>query len=187
MRIIGISGKAGSGKDYIAENYIKKLFPNSLTLAFADQIKINCMVKYNLSVEEVYGNKTQKVREQLQQEGTENGRDMIDADIWCKYLKAWIDMYRYKNNIETFIITDVRFENEAKFIQQLGGVVIRVHAPKRNAERYILENLNKQQLEHSSETSLDTFHFEHIIYNDPENDVCQQFEKLKNILRSINL
>jgi hypothetical protein len=52
---IGISGKMGTGKDYIIENYIKlyienKLNKKCLILSFADMIKVNLMVHHNINM-----------------------------------------------------------------------------------------------------------------------------------------
>ena len=63
MRIvIGVTGKLGSGKDYITNHVIipviEKIKYRYLQCAFADQIKVNVMTKNNISYNDVYENKT---------------------------------------------------------------------------------------------------------------------------------
>ena len=78
------------------------------------------------------------IRELLQLFGTEVGR-VISPNIWVDCL-----LKDYKN-INNWIITDVRFENEAEAIKALGGVVIRID-----------RNLGAKD-NHVSETALDSF------------------------------
>ena len=62
MKVIGITGKLGSGKDYITNNVIipvlNKMNYRYLQCAFADQIKVNVMSKNNIRYEDLYENKT---------------------------------------------------------------------------------------------------------------------------------
>jgi hypothetical protein len=62
-------------------------------------------------------------REALQQMGTEAGRNVYHPDIWTRALERRITS---SNDKSDFVITDVRFNNEAKLIRQLGGRVIEV-------------------------------------------------------------
>jgi len=165
MLIIGLSGKMGSGKDFIASNYIipflreqLKLFP--LKMAFSDQLKVNVMTKYNISFNDVYQHKTDQTRQLLQQEGTENGRNKHGQDVWIKHLDAWTHVYRSRG-IDAVILSDVRFRNEVEYIKSKGGLVIRVDAPERNEKRLrddsggCIETYNRIK-NHSSECDLDT-------------------------------
>ena len=69
--IIGISGKLGTGKSFYSKfiiDYIRTNFPNEpvLELAFADQIKVNTIVKHNTPRHQVYTQKTDQSRRLLQ-------------------------------------------------------------------------------------------------------------------------
>jgi hypothetical protein len=55
----------------------------------------------------------------LQLMGTEAGRNVFHTDIWVISL---LNRSRGKN----VVVTDVRFQNEIKYIQDNGGVIIRV-------------------------------------------------------------
>ena len=138
--IIGISGKMGTGKDYIAENYImpyieNKLKEKCLILSFADMLKINLMVRHDIKLNELYGGrKTQEIRKLLQIEGTEKGRNIYGEDIWVRYLEAWYELHKSRG-IKYIIIPDVRFKNEYDFIKKNNGIVFRINAPNRNEKR----------------------------------------------------
>lgn len=147
MRIIAFSGKAGVGKDYIATKYFKK--PNSLLVSFADQLKVLVMHKYRLNFEDVYVHKPPHIRKILQTFGTEQGRNEQGLDVWCNYLDSWLKIHSYRNNIDTFLITDVRFRNELDWVHRHNGIVIRVVGDR----GWYTENSNIGK--HASETELD--------------------------------
>jgi len=61
----------------------------------------------------------------LQLMGTEVGRDVFHKDFWV--IKAKNEMHKQlSKGVENFVITDVRFPNEIKMIQQEGGILIEV-------------------------------------------------------------
>lgn len=179
--IIGISGKIGSGKDYIAENFIVPWFRmkgvSAQTVAFADQIKINAAAQNDVSIDMMYNNKTTETRKMLQTAGTEQGRNIHGPDIWIKFLEKWIDLWTKKqrkimpaSKPSVYIITDCRFKNEAEWIKSKGGLLLRVVAVDRtfsrvmsesNGDIYTMNSINT----HQSETDLDDMPFEFVIDN----------------------
>lgn len=60
--------------------------------------------------------------------GTDFGRDMLHPELWLRLLAA--DIERMTANGITPVITDVRFENEAAFVRNLGGTLIHVVNPE---------------------------------------------------------
>lgn len=69
------------------------------------------------------------VREVLQFAGTELHRNTWDQDIWVKALMRRIDKFQ-KQFVEVssfFLVTDVRFPNEAQAILARGGTVYLIH------------------------------------------------------------
>lgn len=81
-----------------------------------------------------------------------------------------------------WIITDVRFPNEAKTIKEKGGIVIRVN---RNFEQRKDLEYKEPVLQHPSETSLDNWDFDHIIDN---NGTLEQLkEKVQEMLTKFKL
>jgi hypothetical protein len=181
MIIIGVAGKMGSGKDFICNNVIipvlKKYNQTFLQLAFADQIKVNVMTKKNIKYNDVYVNKTTETRTLLQTEGTEQGRNLVNENIWINYFNNWITIFKNRG-IDNFICTDVRFKNEVDYIKKNGGILIYINAPNRNMSR--LKNESNGNLElfekiksHKSECDLDDLDsnkFDLIINNDPDHD-----------------
>jgi phosphomevalonate kinase len=191
--IIGISGKMGSGKDYVCNNLIipllKKLDKCYLQVSFADQIKINVMAKSDMTFNDVYINKTTYSRKLLQQEGTEFGRNVHGKDIWVKYLDNWISLYKFRG-IENFICTDVRFLNEMEYIKQKGGIVIRIVSKTRNLQRLEFEsngdkNIMNMLQEHPSECDLDNVpddSFDIVIENEIGSDLCEYEDVMYSLL-----
>jgi len=169
--IIGLAGKAGAGKDYIAKHilvpYIEQKQKKSLIISFADQLKINCIMDGYTTYDNVYTRKTAMSRHTLQQYGTERGRDVVSKTIWIDYLNYWTRVLASKNDIDVFIVPDVRFENEVEWIHSQGGVVMRVVSPERTHERMCYESSGtNSNANHVSETQLDTIMLDNVICND---------------------
>ena len=70
--------------------------------------------------------------------GTEAGRDVFHKDIWVASL-----LNRAKGR--DVVVTDVRFQNEIKYIQNSGGFVIRV---KRGEDPDWVEGLSKLTIDY---------------------------------------
>lgn len=161
--IIGVSGKLGSGKDYVTTNVIvpvlMKCCKRYIHLNVADQIKVNVMTKHKVAYCDVYEKKTLESRRMLQSEGTEIGR-ASDEHIWVKYLDNWI-MVHNQRGIDVFVISDIRFQNEFEYVKSNGSsIMIKVVAQQRNMNRLLDEsNGNVEDLEgikcHRSECDLD--------------------------------
>lgn len=182
--IIGLAGKMGCGKNFIAENVIvpllRQMMPerNVMCVAFADQLKINTIVKYGVEHNAVFYKKDDATRRLLQVEGTENGRLKLGEDLWIRYLSEWIKVYKSKG-IQDFIITDVRFKNESSWIKDQGGVVIKVVA----RDLSDTQNVDTTHL-HSSETNIDKITADLVLENnfDGKQHLGQTLESYLNSL-----
>lgn len=76
------------------------------------------------------------IRDILQVIGTDICRTHIKDDIWLQYVKQTI--LTYDGNL---VITDARFENERKFLKELGAVLVLVIRPGyENKSTHISEN-----------------------------------------------
>lgn len=173
--LIAVSGKLGSGKDYIAENLLLPLISTTVSkMAFADHIKINVASQDpNVSLRQcLEGAKSTELRRKLQIAGTENGRGLYGPDIWVSTLENWIRLRRLRDKTpDVVLVTDCRFPNEAKWIEDNGGLLIRVHAPLRNEFALKRESNGCTYTaikEHISETALDEYPFKYTVSNDPE-------------------
>lgn len=134
--ILGIAGGIGVGKDTIAE-YIAKKY-GLRTRAFADDLKNWVAGLFGWGYEHMYGDLKGVVdpkwnispRKALQILGTEGCRALCN-DIWLIKMQDWID--HFLPPTDGLIITDIRFENEASFVRNLGGNVIHVTGPSRGS------------------------------------------------------
>lgn len=121
--VIGITGKARAGKDTVA-GILLEMFPGATKYAFADPLKEGLKSALGLTDEEVHGDLKDTMnklygktnREILQTFGTDWGREMVHQDIWL--LAATRKMPK-----GLVILSDVRFENEAKFVRENGQMI----------------------------------------------------------------
>jgi hypothetical protein len=222
--IIGISGKAGCGKDTIGKiiQYLTSAEHDRLTFEefcalesrwfnfddwqikkFAGKLKLITSILTGIPVESLEDEEIKKswlgeewenhflgfeepytVRLFLQKLGTEAMRDNIHPNVWVNALMAdYKPFYQHEtlascgefklisNDIlPNWIITDVRFPNEAKAIKDRDGILIRVEREGFNAGT------------HPSETALDNYkHFDHIINN--EGSIADLIESVSKILK----
>lgn len=192
MEIIGLLGHQGVGKNYIAEKVLPSVLQDKRTivLAFADHFKIDCICKYNLEYDKVFGKKDFETRKKLQIVGTEEGRDVYGQDIWVKMLESWIKVHNSRG-IKRFIISDVRYQNEVDWIKSLNGIVIKIEAPNRFMARLVsetnndIEKMNKIKF-HQSEKMIDEImNYDNIVNNDIGSDIKNQIKEcacLENFL-----
>lgn len=132
--IIGLGYKARSGKDTVADYLVEH--HGYMRRAFADSLKEACRAIFQLSDEQLYGSLKETVdefwnttpRDILQRVGTEALRVGYHPDVWVMSLKKFIQ----SSNCADWIISDVRFPNEAQAIKDLGGIVVRVDRDNRD-------------------------------------------------------
>jgi phosphomevalonate kinase len=191
-QIFGFSGKLGVGKNYVAEELFYGSLPsNTMIMAFADHFKVDCVSKDDVDFEKVFVKKDEHTRRLLQLRGTEEGRDKYGDDIWIRTIETWIQLY-YQRGIDYFIITDVRFPNEAAWVRSVEGKTFRINAPNRNNKALNEEsNGNPEMLQsiatHVSETALDYYtEFDYVINNDygEESNVK---EKIQSIIKKLKI
>ena len=154
IMILGITGKAGHGKNTVAE-ILKEACPamDWQRVAFADALK-NVFWALTGTVPIDTTDWKHKYlpewgmtrREMLQRIGTDCLRNHFDPDIWVKAL--FFQMEPGKN----YVITDVRFKNEVAKIEEMGGKLVRV----------IRHGYDNGLPPHESETDLDHMYFDTI-------------------------
>jgi len=183
-RLIGLSGKARSGKNTAAYYIQERLGEDASIDSFAGNLKRVCMEAFGFTANQVYGNEKLVVDSFwgntpvyfLQKVGTELFRNMIDKDFWCKSLMKTVDrVLEYEDNI--IIIDDVRFPNEADAIKERGGILIRINREERPD--------TGRDPNHPSEIALDDYEgFDYIIDND--GTIEELYNKLEVILEQYN-
>jgi len=157
--IIGLSGYAQSGKDTVA-NYLVE-HRGFERVAFADPIRkllweMNPMLAdgfYLQGVINAYGWDAAKTRfpevRRLLQDLGKGARDVIDTEVWVTAaLRQMGDIN------QDYVITDVRFQNEATTLRKIDAKIWRV-------ERTGVEAVNS----HVSEHDMDNWEFDAYIHN----------------------
>ena len=125
FKIIGITGPAQCGKDTAADYIIDKR-PAYRKTSFADPIKEMLSTGLGLTSEQLYGGLKDSMdnrygctpRHMLQTLGTEWGRELIDSNVWVNAMESYL-----ADIGGTFIIPDVRFENEAELVRKHGRLI----------------------------------------------------------------
>lgn len=154
MILIGLSGAAGSGKNYVADQITAK-YENSKQLAFADPLKQVVHHMFGIPLEDCYTeagkNKVTWMRWSecwvARQEGRQG--NFVPKNGWASYMTVrdllqWVgsDLVRYQWDVnhwvnlaeqrirnsseDVVVVTDVRFQNEADLITGMGGTVLKV-------------------------------------------------------------
>ncbi len=147
--IVGLHGKAGVGKDTLFQNY-----PSSKRVAFADPIRDMIAAGFDIPFADMLDQQKKNapdyfmgnsLRHMMQTLGTEWGRHLIHQNIWLEVARKKI--VSYDSDDTTVFVTDVRFDNEAYLIHDLGGVIIEIIRPDTNI-------LDEHTQVHRSETGL---------------------------------
>ena len=135
MKLIGLTGRAGSGKDtaadYLVQNYgfVKYSFAGPLK----EMLKVIGVDCDNRDTKErkhpVFGVSPRRMAQTL---GTEWMRECIHGSGWVlladQFIKTQIELNNLDDvpQVKGIVISDVRFENEARFIRSKNGMIIHV-------------------------------------------------------------
>jgi len=181
LRLIGICGRKRHGKDSVGRILRDYGYMNT---AFADPVKRVAMDVYGLSWDQCYGDGPEKEavdprwglspRAIMQRLGTEVGRG-IHLDTWIRHTldnvrsaaagtgfvlrdDAGRAFVRVPPPVSSpwWVVTDLRFPNEADAVRAVGGRVLRVVRP----------SLGVPTDEHPSESSVDLVTADVTIVND---------------------
>lgn len=132
--LIGLTGYAGTGKDTVRElleelgfvgfaladpirAMVRKLLTSSgVSTAFMDDraLKEACIPALGVSY-----------RQLAQTLGTEWGRG-LQPDFWLRIAASYVTDLEWSGGSH-FVVSDVRFSNEAEWVRARGGVIWRVH------------------------------------------------------------
>ena len=128
-RIVGLAGPKGVGKstfaNQLAFEYYQEGYESLVrVMSFATPLKemLGCIVHNDYikeDKEKIIPHLGVSARYCLQTLGTEWGRNTINHNIWVNIAKHNIE----ESDCQIFIIDDVRFDNEAKMILDMGGEV----------------------------------------------------------------
>ena len=132
--LIGIAGRARSGKDTVANFIVAAI--GGYRYSFADPIRA-MLAPLGVDMNDPYWQARKEdvipalgvsPRRMMQTLGTEWGRNLINPDLWLVMAHQ-----RLLRNGPGMVISDVRFENEAAWIRKHGGRIIHVIRPEAKA------------------------------------------------------
>ena len=139
--IVGIAGKAGSGKDTLSSllGHIAADTHDFERIGFADAVKEECAyyvsemigVSRSKALDLLYDrNEKEKWRWFLQGYATEFRREMHGDNYWVKQVEMQINRlkaeYIGKGRGILIVIPDLRFPNESEWIKSVGGYRVQV-------------------------------------------------------------
>jgi hypothetical protein len=147
--VLGIYGKARSGKDTIG-NYLAEKHGFYRT-AFATYPKHILIHLYDLSYEQMFGD---KLKEEVDARYGCSPRYImqywlqacrhIDPNIWIRICKKTIEGAIRSQPV---VVTDMRFKDEAKMIAEMGGHLIKVEKDGASASGGIENHISEHDLD----------------------------------------
>ena len=188
--IIGISGKARSGKDTFADMLLEVLNSDNkhdyVKVHYSDNLKNRVQNDFNMTWEQVYGSLKEvpderypkgndtfwTPREVLQYIGTEGFR-AIEHKFWIRQL---FDKFKY-NDTKNAIVADCRFPDEVDAVLEVGGIHLRI---ERDNKDFVTDT------QHVSETALDDYDITYAVIenNDTMNGLRESAELIaEEVLR----
>jgi Deoxynucleotide monophosphate kinase len=132
-RLIGLTGRAGSGKSTAAAYLVER--HGFTRTRFAGPLKA-MLRAMGLSEREIDGDLKEAPcarlcgrtpRQAMQWLGTEWGRDMIHPDLWTELWKQ--DAEKIVAEDGRVVVDDVRFPDEVALVRSLGGYVLAITEP----------------------------------------------------------
>lgn len=160
--VLGITGKARVGKDTFADVLVNR--HGFRKISFADPIRSMVSEMTGIPVQDLIDGPLkeqivpwigQSPRQLMQSLGTDWARNTIDQNIWLNHAKRRIAKMAEDPRIKGIVFADIRFDNEAFLIKELGGNVLHVYRPG-------VSSVN----DHASEAGLKTFQTPFYVVND---------------------
>ena len=173
MRVCCISAKAQHGKDTAAEflkEYLESLGNKVLITHYADLVKFVCKNYFGWD-----GQKDEKGRSLLQYIGTDKVGAKNPA-FWVDFILSILKIF--EDEWDYVLIPDCRYPIEViRMKENFSTYLLRVERPGFD------NDLSYEQKQHSSETYMDDYHFDAVVYNDA--DLNSFREKLKQFTEKV--
>jgi len=183
--IIGLCGKMGSGKSTVCDMITAELHEYGyevIVKKFAQPLYDMQEFIYKRAYLDQPATKDRKL---LQWLGTEWGRS-LDHDLWVDIWEQDVrhDKFFTGNDKVIYIADDIRFDNEAEKVTEMGGIVIRVDAP----EDIRAARIKIQNTKHSSEKGISDKYVYATIYNNTNSieSLCQNVQYLMTTLNMVD-
>lgn len=171
--LVGVTGRAQHGKNTVGNILVERGF---IQVAFADELKEMMLELDPIVYASIYpmhageverlsdrieaggwegAKRMPEVRRLLQVFGTEVMRNRYGDMVWVDALDRKV--YDGDEDDKMFVITDVRFPNEAEWVHRNGGVILKVVRPGFD---------NGVDATHASEANVDTLPYDAAVVND---------------------
>lgn len=176
MKILGLAGKAGVGKDTVADYLVTNygFVKYSLAGPLKEMLKVIGVGCDNRDTKElphpVFGVSPRRMAQAL---GTEWMRNCVAADGWLRLADQYVKTTVGLNNLEDvpsvkgIVFSDIRFDNEAEFIRSRGTVV------------HVIRNAAAVAA-HASEAGIEWRDADRCLMNDKTTEVT--FRRLEDIM-----
>ena len=132
LKLIGVAGKAGAGKDTFYEHVLKPrgFLRWQMTLHY----KVFLAATRRFDWEDVFYHKPRPVRQALQNEITEI-RGICGEEIWLNVMQSWIRALTEIVGVQCagVAVTDLRFLIEMRGMKAMGGKILHLAAPDQQA------------------------------------------------------
>lgn len=155
---VGFIGFAGAGKDTAALALIQRGWRRK---AFADRLK-DLAIHFGWN-----GEKDEKGRRLLQDLGM--AARAYDSEFWIRHAENSITHTPVEMSKIPYVWTDIRFENEAEFVRNRGGIIIRIVKQWENKQDY-----------HESEWNQIDIVADHMVVNN--GTIEELHQKINNII-----
>jgi len=165
--LIAFHGLPGSGKDTAANSLIEHA--DWVKVSFAAPLKRGLVAMLGIPIEDIENHKIKNepnymfgksIRYMAQTIGTEWGRNLIADDIWVQLAENSIrHSWRHGSNVAN---TDLRFENEAIRIKELGGYIVHII---RDANEHSERQNETGAVNHTSNVTLPAKYIDYTIHN----------------------
>lgn len=175
-RIVSISGKARSGKDYLAGLLVRSNMKYTRT-ALGDPIKD--------IYKTLYGSTNKKDRTALIMIG--QGLRKEDPHIWIKtWLRLAVESLKYDDS-SRLVVTDVRQPNEFSFFKTLGALTVRVVANEQERRNLIEKKdgkgaLSDKLLNDETESHSGSFDVDIEVKNNYDNTFYKEVSQVMNLI-----
>lgn len=179
-----ISGKAGSGKDTVAQfmkEELEKHGKRVLVIHYGDAVKWVLREFFNWD-----GQKDAVGRTLLQRIGTDVVRAQF-PNFWTGIVVGLLKAFEPYSDFDIALVPDARFPNEVDIALDTLQNCVAVRIDRRNADgsEWINPKLTDEQRRHPSETSLDCYAFDYVIHNDEGLNTLE--ESAQSILKDLKL
>ena len=174
--LIACHGLPGSGKDTFANHLIRD-GGNWSKVSFAAPIKRGLSAMFNIPMEDIENPNIKNsahykfersIRYMAQTLGTEWGRVLIKDSVWVDLAQEGIE--HAWNKGQSVVNTDLRFENEAKRVKDLGGFIVHII---RDDNKFDSDNKINEAVNHASNITLDEKYIDFVIFNNGTIDEFQ--------------